>query len=150
MDMRKNFLQAALAASVVAAGLWASHAHANSTSGADEVRAMDRDGNGTVSATEHEAGAKAMFAKMDANSDGTVTATEMDAAKAEAGKDDGMGKSSAEKIATIDTNQDGELSAAEHAAGSTMMFGKMDVNHDGALTAAEIQAGHDKMLRKSS
>ncbi len=41
---------------------------------------MDTNHDGVVSADEHAAGAKQMFAKMDADHDGNVTATEMDAA----------------------------------------------------------------------
>ncbi|MBU8975187.1 MULTISPECIES: hypothetical protein [unclassified Lysobacter] len=109
---------------------------------------MDTNGDGSVSAAEHAAGAKAMFTSMDANSDGNVTAAEMDvrhAAKA-AGKPDRMKMTSAEKIKTIDTNGDGQLSAAEHAAGSQAMFTKMDANGDGNLTAAEMKAGHEAAM----
>ena len=41
---------------------------------------MDTNHDGVVSADEHAAGAKQMFAKVDADHDGNVTATEMDAA----------------------------------------------------------------------
>ena len=36
---------------------------------------MDTDQDGSISATEHAAGAKKMFEKMDADGDGIVTAT---------------------------------------------------------------------------
>lgn len=129
----------------------------------DHMKMMDADGDGTVSATEHAAGAKMMFTKMDANKDGSVTAAEMEAAQPKMGHKDkmattedghdkenaadksyGKGKmmSASEKIATIDTNGDGALTAEEHAAGAKKMFTKMDADKDGALTAQEMREGH--------
>jgi Ca2+-binding EF-hand superfamily protein len=114
---------------------------------------MDSNGDGKISADEHAAGAKKMFEKMDADKNGQVTAAEMDAAH-----DKMMGKaktaehkaemSSADKIKMIDTNDDGMISAAEHEAGSKMMFDKMDTDHDGFLTKAEFEAGHEKWMKK--
>ena len=52
---------------------------------------------------------------------------------------------SADKIAVIDTNQDGIVTAEEHAAGARVMFERMDVNHDGKVTAAEMDAAHKAM-----
>jgi Ca2+-binding EF-hand superfamily protein len=138
-------------------------------SGNAELQMMDADHDGSVSATEHAAGAKKMFEKMDADGDGIVTAQEMGAAhkdmptgRAESssessssesttgtasrlGKSD-RPKSSASKIKMIDTDGDGAITAAEHEAGSRKMFDKMDKDHNGRLSAAEIQAGHDKMM----
>jgi Ca2+-binding EF-hand superfamily protein len=56
--------------------------------------------------------------------------------------------SAAEKIAKIDTNGDGKLTAAEHASGSKAMFAKMDADHDGKLTAQEMSAGHERLMSK--
>lgn len=113
-----------------------------------EVKMMDADTDGKVSASEHAAGAKKMFDKMDANHDSKVTAAEMDGAR-KAIKGEHASKhsmSSAEKIRVIDTDQDGILSADEHAAGSELMFKKMDADKDGALTAQELQTGHKAMM----
>jgi Ca2+-binding EF-hand superfamily protein len=115
----------------------------------DEIRAMDANGDGKISAAEHAAGAKAMFVAMDANKDGIVTAAEMDAANRAKGGNASAGQlSSAEKIAVIDTNKDGKLSTVEHSAASRKMFEKMDKNKDGFVTAEEMQAGHDQMMKK--
>lgn len=57
--------------------------------------------------------------------------------------------SSAQKIAAMDTNNDGELSAAEHAAGAKKMFSKMDSDHDGSLTAQEVREGERSMMTAS-
>jgi Ca2+-binding EF-hand superfamily protein len=153
-------------------------------SGQAELQMMDTDHDGSVSATEHAAGAKKMFAMMDKDGDGIVTAQEMEAAHkdmptahqdastgrhpAESGRlpqtdesartsdasgkptkpmDGSADKSAAAKIKTIDTDQDGTISAAEHEAGARKMFDKMDKDHNGKLSAAELQAGHDKMMR---
>ena len=113
------------------------------------TRTMDADGDGSVSASEHEAGAKAMFDGMDADKDGNVTVAEMDAAHAAKGKKKMEGEmSSAEKIKVIDSNGDGKLSAEEHSAGSRAMFEKMDTDKNGALSQAENKAGHKAMLTK--
>ena len=109
---------------------------------------MDANGDGKITRAEHAAGAKQMFAECDANRDGIVTATEMDTLMAskrqKPAKDE---KSSAEKIQVIDQNGDGQLTAAEHAAGSEKIFSKMDTNSDGVLTKEECDAGQN-MLKK--
>lgn len=111
----------------------------------DKFGMMDSNGDGSVSAEEHAAGANAMFNAMDANKDGNVSAAEMDAGR----KGESGGMSSTDKIATIDTNGDGQLSAAEHAAGSIEMFGEADADKNGSLTAAEMQAAHDAKMGKT-
>lgn len=137
----------------------------------DHMKMMDADGDGKVTAAEHATGAKTMFTKMDANQDGRVTATELEAAQPmmkghkdkmatnedghdkENAADKNYGKggmmSAAEKIAKIDTNGDGALTAEEHAAGSKKMFTKMDLDKDGALTAQEMREGHRSEMSAS-
>lgn len=137
----------------------------------DHMKMMDTDGDGRVTATEHATGAKMMFTKMDANKDGRVTAAEMEAARPmmdpkdkdkmatnedghdkENAADKNYGKaglSASEKIAKIDTNGDGALTAEEHAAGSKKMFTKMDADKDGALTAQEMREGHRSVMSAS-
>lgn len=46
------------------------------------------------------------------------------------------------EFASMDTDRDGKVSAAEHAAGAKIMFAKMDANHDSKVTAAEMAAAH--------
>jgi Ca2+-binding EF-hand superfamily protein len=121
-----------------------------------EMRIMDANKDGKISAAEHEAGAQQMFQGMDGNQDNRVTAVEMDAAqkplKAEDASHGEHGSkmshemSSADKIKKIDTDGDGVLTAKEHADGSKKMFSKMDADRNGSLTAAEIKAGHEKMM----
>jgi Ca2+-binding EF-hand superfamily protein len=109
---------------------------------------MDANGDGKVSRAEHAAAAKQMFTECDANRDGIVTAVEMDASMAAKGEklaaDD---KTSVEKIQMIDGNNDGRLTAVEHAAGTEKMFGKMDKDGDGFLSKAECDEGM-KMMKK--
>ena len=59
----------------------------------------------------------------------------------------GTDLSSADKIKVVDTDGDGVLTAAEHAAASRAMFDRMDGDRDGALTKGEFDAGH-AMLKK--
>jgi hypothetical protein len=103
---------------------------------------MDADANGFVTAQEHAASAAGMFKAMDGDGDGRVTAAEMTAAKAPAAGE----LTAAEKIAVIDTDKDGVLTAKEHADGSAGMFATMDADGDHLLTQAEIDAGHARML----
>lgn len=116
---------------------------------AEDMRTtLDADGDGWVSASEHDRGTRAMFDRMDADRDGSVTAAEMDAARAARGKParaDGL--SSAEKIRTIDRDGDGKLTASEHSAGSKARFTEMDVDHDGSLSRPEWTEGHDKAMK---
>jgi hypothetical protein len=48
-------------------------------------------------------------------------------------------------IKAMDTNDDGKLSADEHAAGAKKMFEAMDANKDGKVTAEEMDAGHEQV-----
>jgi hypothetical protein len=115
-----------------------------------EFMSMDADKDGKVSADEHATAAKKMFDTMDANRDGKVTAAEMDAAhqRVTGRNATEADLSSAEKIKMIDSDGDGVLTAAEHAAGSSSMFEKMDTDKDGFLTKSEFASGHASMLKK--
>ena len=117
---------------------------------ADGPADPDADGDGFVTPAEHAANARCMFEAMDADRDGRVTAAEMTAAHEKVtGKPAQPGEmGSAEKIAVVDADKDGVLTAKEHADGSASMFGKMDTDGDGRLTPAEIEAGHRAMLGK--
>lgn len=109
---------------------------------------MDTNGDGKISRAEHAAGAKQMFLKCDANHDGVVTAAEMDAAAAAQGEKPGKhDKTSAEKIQMIDQNGDGQLTTAEHEAGTETLFAKMDKDGDGFLSKEECEDGQ-KMMKK--
>jgi Ca2+-binding EF-hand superfamily protein len=129
-----------------------------------QFKMMDADADGQVTSTEHAAGAQSMFMKMDADKDGKVSAGEMDASHAAmkdqahtATKDQSKDStshdsqhtremSSEQKIAVIDADGDGVITAAEHQSGSQRMFAKMDRNGDGSLSKEECREGHKKMM----
>lgn len=113
-----------------------------------EMKMMDADHDGKITAAEHAAGSKKMFEKMDGNHDGRVTAVEMDAGqKAMKGQDATQrSMASTTKIKTVDINEDGILTDEEHAAASQRMFEKMDADRDGKVTAAELDAGHEDAM----
>ena len=105
---------------------------------------MDKDGDDRVTPEEHAAGASVMFTTMDADDDGSVTAAEMDASETALGANKRM--ASADKIKVVDSNGDGMISTDEHADASRSMFEMMDSDRDGDMSAAELKAGHDKMM----
>jgi hypothetical protein len=45
-------------------------------------------------------------------------------------------------LQTMDTDKDGIISAAEHAAGARQTFKEMDADTDGQVTATEMDAAH--------
>jgi Ca2+-binding EF-hand superfamily protein len=53
--------------------------HTPAMSSADKIRAIDANGDGAITAAEHEAGSRSMFGKMDANRDGNLTSAELEA-----------------------------------------------------------------------
>jgi Ca2+-binding EF-hand superfamily protein len=116
-----------------------------------EMKLMDTNQDGKISAAEHAASAQQMFQGMDANQDNRVTVEEMDATQtthdaAHGAPGKGRELSSAEKMKAIDANGDGALTAQEHAAGSKKVFTKMDGDKDGNLNVGEIRAGHQTLM----
>ncbi|MET0348715.1 MAG: hypothetical protein ABW067_02895 [Rhizobacter sp.] len=126
-----------------------SAAAAGTESAEAEILAMDKNGDGVLTAAEHGVGARTLFVTMDTDQDGRVTTTEMDAYQARRTvRDADREKPSAEKIETVDTDGDGALSAEEHRVASQKMFITMDADADGTLSKAELATGHAKMLLK--
>ena len=64
---------------------------AGDMSSSNKMKKIDTDGDGKVSAAEHDAGAKMMFEKMDSDRDGFVTTAEMDAGHKQMMDHDKMG-----------------------------------------------------------
>ena len=54
----------------------------------------------------------------------------------------------AAQFKSMDTNGDGKISRAEHAAGAKKMFEAMDASKDGKVIAAEMDAAHQKVTGK--
>lgn len=48
------------------------------------------------------------------------------------------------KFNKMDTDGDGQVSRAEHAAGAQRMFAELDADRDGAITATEMDVKKDK------
>lgn len=112
---------------------------------ADEMKMMDKNNDGRLSALEHADGARSMFLIMDTDRDGRVSASEMGAATKPMKKDS---LSPAEKIAAVDSDKDGLLSASEHASGAAALFTTMDADKDGFLTETELKAGRAARLKR--
>jgi Ca2+-binding EF-hand superfamily protein len=120
---------------------------------ATTIKAMDSNHDGMVSAAEHAAYAKAQFDAMDANHDGQVTVAEMDAARMAKLKIKtaiALLPASASIIKPMDSNNDGMVSAEEHAAATEKDFNTMDANHDGQLSADEMRIGYDSKVASVS
>ena len=54
------------------------------------------------------------------------------------------------KFKTMDTNNDGQVSSAEHAAGVSKMFTSMDADRDGFVTTTEMDSYHMGMTPAKS
>jgi Ca2+-binding EF-hand superfamily protein len=118
---------------------------------ASEMRLMDANRDHKISAQEHADGVRKMFEKMDENKDGKVTVAEMEGCQAKMGFRQHEGEmSAADKLKTVDANQDGVLTAEEHAAGARTMFDKMDTDHDGFLSRKEMAAGRARLMSKDA
>ena len=110
---------------------------------ADEpLQAMDTNGDGVITAAEHESGARETFLRLDANHDGQITVDEVDAAHAQLGASgpSSQDMSTADRIRTIDVNADGAISAGEYEAAARSRFTQMDLNRDGKLAPEERAA----------
>jgi Ca2+-binding EF-hand superfamily protein len=59
-----------------------SHDSKDMMSSADKIRVIDTNGDGALSAEEHEAGSRSMFQKMDSDRDGALTVAEIAAGHA--------------------------------------------------------------------
>ncbi|HKS56846.1 MAG TPA: hypothetical protein VJS12_16245 [Steroidobacteraceae bacterium] len=130
-------------------------------SGKAELQMMDTDHDGSVSATEHAAGAKKMFAMMDQDGDGIVTAEEMEAAHhnmptgrsneatgrhpAESGNLPQTDQSARSSDASGKPTKPMDDSADKSAAAKIKMI---DTDQDGTISAAEHEAGARKMFDK--
>jgi hypothetical protein len=120
---------------------------------------MDANSDGRVTAAEMDAAHPMMKHHKDHSQDATAARNEDGHDKENAADKSydqnaqkehkmrgGKMMSSSDKIAVMDTNGDGQLTAAEHAAGGKKMFSKMDKDSDGTLTAQELREGHRDMM----
>lgn len=148
--MDRKVMMTAFVFGAAAAAVWAQGTGQNVDPVDHELKMMDTDGDGKVSAEEHATGVRRMFESMDADHDGKVTAAEMDEAHARmaGGKPAAGEMSAAEKIKVLDTDGDGALSAAEHTSGAKGMFERQDADKDGFLSREELVAGRALKMKR--
>lgn len=110
-----------------------------------DFEAMDADGDGKLTRTEIEAGAKARFAESDTDGDGALSAEEMVAA-AQARAAERAAERHARMLAWRDSDGDGKLSF-EEMGGARMarMLERVDADGDGAVTKDEMARMRDRM-----
>ncbi len=77
------------------------------------------------------------FDEFDTNKDGALDPKELETARAAKhhGKGPGIGK-----MAQMDTNTDGKITAAEASDAIVRIFSRLDADNDGAITQAELKA----------
>jgi hypothetical protein len=96
----------------------------------------DTDGDRMISLEEFQTGATERFTAMDTDGDGLVTPAEMVAERQQRAED-----RAAQRLARIDTNEDGALSLEEMTAASEARFARMDRDDDGSLEPRELRRG---------
>jgi len=104
----------------------------------ERFTALDRDNSGLLSLEEYAVEARARFDAMDLDHNFRVTVEEMETVEPQ--RDGQM--SAAQRIALDDDDEDGELSADEHATVIEAMFERADANDDGSLEPAEFKSGY--------
>lgn len=141
-----------IAGSLSVAALTASAKNAGAR---DEFKAMDADGDGKVTRTEHLEFSRSLFKLSDANHDKRVSSTEWIAAAEAASK---QGNNPVEKmdpaataaqLRMMDKNGDSVVSDQESDQFAASIFTRSDKNGDGVLTEKEYKAA-SKELKKAT
>lgn len=114
-----------------------------------DFAAVDKDGNGQITAEEMAAFRAAKMAKVDQDKDGFVSSAEMKAAML-ARFEARLDKMVARRMEKQDQNGDGKLGPDEFGPGekSGKMFARADANGDGMLSKAEVEAMQARMRVK--
>jgi hypothetical protein len=113
----------------------------------DVFKRMDANGDGRVTATEHDQFVYTKFRASDTDRDGKVSVAECIAAQE---SQDGMKvdqQATAARVNLLDTNGDGLISQAENDAYAKDEFHRADQNGDGVLSPAEVEAAHATAVR---
>jgi len=98
------------------------------------MRAIDTNGDGTISLGEAKAAAEKRFAALDSDHEGTLDVREL------------MGALSPEAAKQADKDNDGTLSQAEYLAVVEARFKEADTNHDGTLDLQELRTPQGQAL----
>jgi Ca2+-binding EF-hand superfamily protein len=108
---------------------------------------MDTDKNGTITQAEREATRSRMmqerFAKMDTDKNGQLSQQELMSARE--AKREGMGGKMRGKMGRM---MKGDMTRDQFLARPMAMFDRVDTNKDGQITAAEREAAKDAMHRR--
>jgi Ca2+-binding EF-hand superfamily protein len=157
MKMFPLTLFAACGVALATTAAYAGDDESKQGSGQAELQMMDTDHDGSVSASEHAAGAKKMFEMMDKDGDGIVTADEMSAAHKDMPTAHGSQAQAAQSgnlpqadssARTSDASGKPMKSAKSLDNASAAKIKEIDPHVDGTFTAAEHEAGAKKMFEK--
>lgn len=108
---------------------------------------VDANNDGQITMEEVKARDTAHFAEVDTNNDGFITTDEMSAfheKKREEMRKMMEAKRHQKMLETLDTDEDGKISAAEFSARPHKGFSMADKNGDGVVDAEEIEAVKDR------
>ena len=122
--MKRLAFAAAVALCLTAPAAWAQ-------GGLDRLRAMDANGDGTITRAEAEAARGVMFGRLDGDHDDFISPAERDGAHNPRAR---------RALEGADANQDGRISRAELMARPYAGFDRLDANSDGVISAAELEA----------
>lgn len=116
------------------------------------LKMMDANGDGMISQDEHTAASDAMFKATDTDANGMMSPAEMTVmANADmAAMNMPVDATKTQmmigfKMAMMDTDKDGMVSASENTAAHKAMFTGADANSDGMLSKDELTAAMSKM-----
>ena len=115
---------------------------------ADPFRAIDRNGDGSISSEEWygQRLAPVPFTVVDLNGDGRISQSEFNEWSSARGGAGVVGITPADRFRAIDKNRDGAISSQEWTRGSfsEVPFAAVDANKDGAISLREFSAWDDR------
>ena len=117
---------------------YASSSSARASMG-DPLTELDTDGDGALSLEESGLD-EDQFSVMDADGDGYLTETDRESMPPPPGMGDIGGMTTAELIASLDTDEDGVLTQ-EESGFTDELFASLDTDENGTLSEAEMEAG---------
>jgi Ca2+-binding EF-hand superfamily protein len=116
----------------------------------ERFKAIDTNGDGTLSKDEVRGRMAERFDDLDADSDGQITPEELKAGRE--GMPDRERPNPGERFAELDTDGSGSLSIEEVKAGKdsrmAKAFSKIDTDNDGELSKEELKAVGDRMRER--